>query len=389
LGKNSKKSKGSKSDKTPYYSRFESVSAFVPEDTVSTDEVMSGVKILPIYKLKNVPVLNKILSLGKLKYFLHEKIDLERLTGIRSRHQCSKDEDSYTMALAAANKCLKYSSYKAEDLDIIINCSISKFKGGLTYVYEPPLSVFLKDALGAPQALNFDISNACAGMMTGVFILDDMIKRGAVKRGMVVSGEYTTYLYKNAAPKVKTIASEELASLTTGDGAAAVIMERSADNKPSMRVSDFTTLAGYSDLCFGKAGKDNPGACMTTKAQKIHKVAIANAPKVMERALEGSGLTYDQMDYVIPHQTSKRAIEVGGKHLADYFGVEPKRIVNNLEEYANTASTTHFIAMYKMLKQKVFKKGEKVMLLVFASGLVVGVVIFTMDDLVDKYGGSS
>jgi 3-oxoacyl-[acyl-carrier-protein] synthase III len=146
-------------------------------------------------------------------------------------------------------------------------------------------------------------------------------------------------------------------------------MERSPDNKPRMRVSDFTTLSEYSDLCFGRPAMDQPGAVMTTKAQKIHKVAIANAPQVMERALEGSGLTYDEVDYVIPHQTSKRAIEVGGKIIGDYFGVQPK--------------------MYKMLKQKVFKKGEKIMLLVFASGLVVGVVIFTMDDLVDKYGSSS
>ena len=388
MGRKGKRKK-TRSKDAQRYSRFESVSAFVPKETVTTDEVMSRVKIFPLYKLKKIPILNKIFSLGKLKYFLHEKIDLERLTGIKKRHQCSKDEDSYTMALGAAKKCLKYSKYDAKDLDVIINCSISKYKGGLTYVYEPPLSVYLKDALGAPQALNFDISNACAGMMTGVFILDDMIRRGVVKKGMVVSGEYTTYLYKNAAPKVKTIASEQLASLTTGDGAAAVIMERSADNKPRMRVSNFTTLSEYSDLCFGRPSMDQPGAVMTTKAQKIHKVAIANAPQVMEKALEGSGLTYDEVDYVIPHQTSKRAIEVGGKIIGDYFGVQPKRIVNNLEEFANTASTTHFIAMYRMLKQKVFKKGEKIMLLVFASGLVVGVVIFTMDDLVDKYGSSS
>jgi len=355
---------------------------------VTTDEVMSRVKIFPLYKLKKVPIINKIFSLGKLKYFLYEKIDLEGLTGIKKRHQCSKDEDSYTMALEAAQKCLKYSKYQAKDLDIIINCSISKYKGGLTYVYEPPLSVYLKGALGAPQALNFDISNACAGMMTGVFILDDMIKRGVVRRGMVVSGEYTTYLYKNAAPKVKTIASDQLASLTTGDGAAAVIMERSNDDKPMMRVSNFTTLSEYSDLCFGRPARDMPGAVMTTNAQKIHKVAIENAPPVMAAALEGSGLTYGDVDHVIPHQTSIRAIKTGAKRIGKYFGVQPKNIVMNLEEFANTASTTHFIAMYRMLKEKAFKKGEKIMLLVFASGLVVGVVIFTMDDLVDKYGSS-
>ena len=77
---------------------------------------------------------------------------------------------------------------------MLIVASITHYVGGLRMQLEPPLSVSLKEALGARRAMSFDISNACAGMMTGVFILNDLIRQGRVRRGMVVSGEYISQL---------------------------------------------------------------------------------------------------------------------------------------------------------------------------------------------------
>jgi 3-oxoacyl-[acyl-carrier-protein] synthase-3 len=36
--------------------------------------------------------------------------------------------------------------------------------------------------------MTFDVSNACAGMLTGVTILNNWIRQGIVERGLVVSG---------------------------------------------------------------------------------------------------------------------------------------------------------------------------------------------------------
>jgi 3-oxoacyl-[acyl-carrier-protein] synthase-3 len=312
-------------------------------------------------------------------------LDLEELTGIHERRVCSKDENSFTLARDAAFDCLKYSHHKPEDLGLIINCSISKFDKGLSHRYEPPLSLSIKEAIGAPVAMNFDIQNACAGMLTGVSILDLYIRLGIVQCGMVVSGEYISSLNTNAARHIRTIASRQMASLTVGDAGAAVILERAANDVDGISVSEFTTLSKHSDLCFGKPCKDAPGATMNTEARKIHRVAIADSPPILEKALKHSGLTFDKIDYVIPHQTSERSIKSGTRHMAERFGVKPKNVVINLRDFGNTASTTHFVALYKYLNEGRFKKGENIMLLCFASGLVVGVVIFTMDELIDRY----
>ena len=86
-------------------------------------------------------------------------------------------EDSFTHA-GAARDCLERSSRGPEDVDVLINASITKYSGGLSHRFEPPLSLSLKEALRGPRrAISFDLSNACAGMMTGVFILNDFIRQ--------------------------------------------------------------------------------------------------------------------------------------------------------------------------------------------------------------------
>jgi 3-oxoacyl-[acyl-carrier-protein] synthase-3 len=143
----------------PYTSRFVGIGASIPEQRLSSAELMASTE--------------------------HETgIDLERLTGVRERRVVAEGEDSYTLALDAARDALAHADCDAEDLDVVIVASITRYVGGLRMQLEPPLSVSLKEALGAQHAMSFDISNACAGMMTGVFILNDLIRQGRARRGM-------------------------------------------------------------------------------------------------------------------------------------------------------------------------------------------------------------
>ena len=345
----------------PFCARFAAIGVALPEQRLSTTELMASTRH-------------------------RTRVDLERLTGIRERRVATGDEDSFTLAAAASRDCLERSGRGADDLEIVINASISKYNGGLSQQLEPPLSLSLKEALGAHDAINFDLSNACAGMMTGVFILNDFIRRGVFRCGMVVSGEYISQLGVNAARQVRSIVSRQLASLTLGDAGAAVIVERSPEGAPSIEVAGFTTLSEHSRLCMGFPSRIGPGASMYTKARTIHKVAIEDSPPLLREVLEQAGLDFDDVDYVIPHQTSARAIEKGVKELGVRLGVEPKHVVVNVEDYGNTASTTHFVALYRYLQEGRFEKGDKVMLISFASGLEVGVVIFTIDELLERHG---
>jgi len=148
------------------------------------------------------------------------RIQLERLTGIHERHVVGPGENSFTLAAGAARDCLAHSQHQPQDIQMLINTSITRSKGRYTQSFEPPLSLYVKQAIGAAQAANFDLSNACAGMLTGVFVLQDLVARGEISCGMVVSGEYISHLSWNAARQIRSLFSKQLASLTLGDAGA-------------------------------------------------------------------------------------------------------------------------------------------------------------------------
>jgi 3-oxoacyl-[acyl-carrier-protein] synthase III len=314
------------------------------------------------------------------------RIQLERLTGIHERRVVGPGENSFTLATGAARDCLSHSHHQASDIEMVINASITRSKGRSSQSFEPPLSLYVKQAIGATQALNFDLSNACAGMLTGVFILQDLVARGEISCGMVVSGEYISHLSWNAAREIRSLFSKQLASLTLGDAGAAVIVERAPGGGPGIDVIGFTTLAEHSRLCLAFPSSVGPGAQMYTKSRTLHKVAIEDMAPLVAETIGEAGIDLADIDYLIPHQTSARAIRAGTHAFVQRLGARPKHVVVNLEEYGNTSSTTLFVALHKYLDEKKINKGDRVMLLALASGIEIGIAIFTIDNLADSYG---
>lgn len=315
------------------------------------------------------------------------RVDLEGLTGIRERRVCAEGEDSFTLAIDAASDCLAHSRHEPRDLEVLISCGITKYKGRESYRFEPPLSLAVKEAIGASQALHFDITNACAGMLTGVSILNEFIRAGSVRCGMVVSGEYISSISSNATRHVRGLFSRELASLTVGDAGSALILERAPEGSVGVEACELLTHARHDRLCIGGACPDGPGASMKTRPRKLHDVAIRVGVSVMRKALERSGLErMDQIDVMIPHQTSIRAIHAGRKYSQAELGSFARDVVVNVDRYGNTASTTLFMALYQCLEERRLRPGQRVMLMSYASGVVAGALVFTVDELVERYG---
>ena len=345
----------------PFAARFESIGGYLPERRVTTHELMASTRH-------------------------HTRIDLERLTGIREHRMCAPGETALDLGIAAARDCMARSRYTGADLDMVISASITRDVDGSTHHFEPPLSLAIKRAIGAPAATSFDISNACAGMLTGVFMLNDMIRRGAIRRGIVVRGEHITGLGTNAAQDIRSIFSLQLASLTLGDGGAAVIVDRAPDGCPGIVLAGFTTLAAHSRLCVGMPALYRPGAKMYTRARKIHEVAMADGPILLADVLGHAGAHLGEIDWLIPHQTSVRAIRSAERVLAERLGEHPGHVGVTVDDYGNTASTTLFLALHRFMNEGKLHAGEKILLLSVASGLQVGVVLFVMDELEASHG---
>lgn len=318
----------------------------------------------------------------------HTHIDLERLTGIHERRVSVGDEDSYSLATAAALDCLAKADQPGSAVDVVISCSITKFHDGLTQWLEPTMSRSVANAIGAQKAMTFDLSNACAGMLTGVTVANNWIRQGSIERALVVSGEYISQLGQNAARHIRNIMSKELASLTLGDAGAALLLERAPTDSAGIQLAGFTTVADYSRLCVGYPKGHEPGARMFTDARGIHRAAMSNTPLLLHEVLDAVGISLHDIDHVITHQTSARAIRKGMATMTESFGEGPRHdAVITVDRYGNTASTTHTVALVEELEAGHIKPGETVALIALASGLEIGIVLVTLDDeLVGHYG---
>lgn len=340
--------------------RFESLGVYLPEKVVTTQELID--------QMTNKP-----------------QFDLEDLTGIHERRWRADDEDSHVLAVKAARKCLANSTYRPGDLDVIISCSITRFNSTF-YQVEPALSKGIKQELGLKSsAFNFDITNACAGMMTGVYILESMIKTGLARNGMVVSGECITPITETAVREISEIIDPQFASMTVGDSGAACILDNRAVNGEGIQAMEMFCLGEHADLCFGMPSEKTSGIAMYTDAMTIHKEVIDRLPSIFYEFIDKYGVSADDYDFVIPHQTSSRAIKTAmdlcipllKNQKTDYV----PEILISLDKVGNTSSTSHFVVMDDYLKRGVIKKGARILNLVMASGIILGTVSVTLGDL--------
>jgi 3-oxoacyl-[acyl-carrier-protein] synthase-3 len=123
---------------------------------------------------------------------------------------------------------LKESGVPAAALQALFYCGVSH-----DFV-EPATSTAVVSKLGLPiDTLNFDISNACLGVISGIMMLATAIESGMIDCGMAVTGENAGPLVENTIRRLnadttltRNSVKDEFASLTIGSGAAAVIVCR-------------------------------------------------------------------------------------------------------------------------------------------------------------------
>ena len=350
------KEQGVDAERSPHVARFASVGRSLPAAHLTTSALMTSTR--------------------------HKtRVDLERLTGIEERRVSTGEWDSHSLAVDAARDCVSRWNGDADDIDLVISCSITKYRDGLSLRLEPPMSVAVASAIGATNATPIDVSNACAGMLTGVFVANNWVRRGAARSALVVSGEYLSQLGRNAAGHVHSIASRELASLTLGDAGGAALVQRAEDREAGITFAGFTTIAEHSRLCLAYPARHDPGARMFTKSRALQNAAITDIPGVLREVLDSTGLDIGDIDWVIPHQTSVRAIRKGMAALDEELGGAPREpAVVTVDRYGNTASTTHMVALVEELRAGRPLVGDRIALLALASGIELGVVLFTLDE---------
>ena len=340
---------------------MESIGVYLPRASVSTREIIKGCT-------------NRVL------------LPLERLTGIESRRVSGEAEFGFDLAVRAIEDCLANSKYGPQDIDLIVSCSISHFDGPTDVSFEPCRAVRLRKTFGIHDALAFDITNACAGMFTGIYLVESLIRAGEIRRGLVVSGEYITHLTRTAQQEIKGLTDPRLACLTLGDAGAAVLVDTTTDLECGFHALEIYTMGRHSPLCIAKiTEKPHGGAIMTTDMVNLANIAVSAFMQHSAAVVFQLGWSAAQVDHVLPHQTSKTTLDSGSravKRLIAGRGLEFKdKLINVVADRGNTATASHFVALRDCFLSGKIKSGESVVFGILASGITVGTAVYRFDDL--------
>jgi len=313
---------------------------------------------------------------------------MERMTGIKSRRMAGETEFSIDLSKKAVEDCLKNSKYNPEDFDLLICCNISRCdEPGFRFTAEPGTAVKLKKHFGFSNALTFDITNACTGLWTGIYIVDAFLKSGIIRRGLVVSGEYISHLARTAQKEIKGFMDTRLACLTLGDAGAALTLERSANQDTGIKKMEMFTLGKYSRFCIAKPSEETGGPIMLTELIKLSTVTLKYAMLLTEHVRKLSGWAPEDFNHIVMHQVSKIALDDAKRQINKFYKKEictNENVINNLRERGNTASTSHILALKEFILNGTIKSGGKVLFTATGSGLTVGTAFYTMDDLPDR-----
>lgn len=321
----------------------------------------------------------KILATGS---YVPEKVltnaDLEKIvetsdewirtrTGIEERHIAAPEQATSDLCYEAATRALEMAGIEASELGAIIVATITPDHSF------PNTACLLQHRLGATNAFCMDLSAACSGLVYSLVNASALMKT-------IPSLKYTLVL---GAEKLSSIVNWEDRNTCVlfGDGAAAVILEKDDNAKDSIVSFDLGADGASKHILFMPAGGSrNPASNDTVEGKQhtinmtgkdVFKLAVNAMVSSSQRVLEESGVTNDDIKYLIPHQANARILSA----VASRLDIPEERVYMNVNRFGNTSAASIGLCLDEMVRNNLLETGDKLLLTAFGGGLTWGSIV--------------
>ncbi len=274
-------------------------------------------------------------------------------TGIRQRYFCAEGENNTSLATGAAKQALERAGIDKNQLCAVIVATC-------TPDYNTPSTACLvQHNLDLPKDIpSFDINAACSGFLYGLQAARGLLLQSDKKYALVIGSEDLS--------RVMDFEDRGVCVLF-GDGAAAVVVELSEKH----RYYSVLGADGDADIlyCRGAGSQDEKGMqAVRMQGQEVFRFAVRTIPKCASQLLEISGLTLEDIDYIVCHQANERIIQAAIKKIK----APEEKFYMNLQKYGNTSGASIPIALDEMMTEGLLKPGIRIMCLGFGAGLTWG-----------------
>jgi 3-oxoacyl-[acyl-carrier-protein] synthase-3 len=287
-------------------------------------------------------------------------------TGIRERHKLADGLGTSDMCVEAAKKCLAMRGIEASEIEVILVGTVTPD------MMFPSTACLVQNKIGAKGAWGFDVSGGCSGFIFALQAGVKMVESGAHKKVLVCGADANTRM---------TDYTDRTTCVLFGDGGGAVLLEPAEEGEIGFidYVHEIDGAGGVS-LNMKGGGSLNPSTHETVDKKMhyiyqdgpaVYKFAVRKMAESTAKLLERNGVTGADLGCFIPHQANKRIITA----TADRLGMDPERVIINIEKYGNTSAGTIPLAMETAVEEGKLKKGDLLLMAAAGAGFTVGAVL--------------
>jgi 3-oxoacyl-[acyl-carrier-protein] synthase-3 len=276
-------------------------------------------------------------------------------TGVERRHIA--EEPMEVMGARAARAALGDTPP-----DLILNASTTPRQ------VIPDSSVFIARELGFEGLPSHSIHATCLSFLVALHHAFALVHAGAYRRVLVVSSEVGSISRNWAEPE---------SAVLLGDAAAAAVVEPTPEGEASemkgyaMRTwssgAELTELRGGGIRCHPNDPATRPeDQLFHMDGPAVYKMARRRAGLVITDALVQAGFLPADLDLVVPHQASGKAVKV----ISDY-GIPEERVVNIIAEYGNCIAASIPLALAIANRDGRLHRGDRILMAGTGAGLSV------------------
>ena len=309
---------------------------------------------LPEYRLTNEELSTMVDTSDE---WIMQRIGIRERRILREKGKATSD-----MGAEAVKMLLKKTNTSPDEVDLLICATITP---DMPF---PATANIIAHKVGIHNAWSFDLNAACSGFIFALSTGVQFIESGRYRKVIIVGAEMmssiTNYKDRTTCPLF-------------GDAGTAVMLEPTIEEVGVIDYINHVDGLGRHHLHMKAGGSLRPASFETVQngehfvyqeGQAVFKAAVSSMADVAEQIMERHHLLPEDIAWVVPHQANMRIIDATARRM----GVNPEKVMNNIQSYGNTTSATIPLCLYDYEKQ--LKKGDNMILVAFGAGFTWGSV---------------
>lgn len=324
--------------------RLRSVASYLPANIVTNDDLVAlGAALSPDEILK--------------------------LAGIMERRWVAEGEATSDLATNACRLALTRADLTSADVSRLIVATVSPDHSS------PSTACFVHRALALGHAPAFDVAASCTGF---VYALD------TATRAVLTGDDHVLACAADVRSRFLDLSDRATCALF-GDGAGAAVVSACPRGEGLLGIGLLADGTGVHSVYVPAGGSRSPATHATVDARH-HSIRMSEGPQVYLAAVEGMaetserllsalGLTWSDIDLLVPHQPNRRILE----RLVRILRIPAEKMFINVERIANVSGATCAIALDQALRAAPLRDGALVMLLAAGAGYTAGAAVLRVD----------